>query len=91
MPIFVFSDDPRGIAFLDDSARFVGRDARSSSPSATSCRQSQAQLQRYFESLGPAAIRRASAAAAATKVELAIVPARGLTRAFPVPYPLGRR
>ena len=27
-PIFVFSDDPRGIAFLDDSARFVGHDAR---------------------------------------------------------------
>ena len=26
-PIFVFSDDPRGIAFLSDSADFVGRDA----------------------------------------------------------------
>ena len=25
-PVFVFSDDPRGMAFLDDSARFVGRD-----------------------------------------------------------------
>ncbi len=25
-PVLVFSDDPRGMAFLDDSARFVGRD-----------------------------------------------------------------
>ena len=26
-PVFVFSDDPRGIAFIADSADFVGRDA----------------------------------------------------------------
>ena len=84
-PVFVFSDDPRGIAFLADSADFVGRDGAIVVPwdrrEAT-----EARLAPYFASFGPPqriALRRGGR----DEIALAVVPARGLTRAFPLPYP----
>lgn len=85
MPAIVYSDDPRGMAFLDDSARFVGRDAviivpqrKLSSLAAT--------FQPFFASLGePQSMtlgRRGM-----DEIDLALIPAHGLTRAFPMPYP----
>jgi len=84
-PVFVFSDDPRGMAFLDDSARFVGQDGvivvteRHLEPTL-------AQLRPYFQSFDPPqsfSLRRAGS----DEIPLALVVAHGLTRAFPVPYP----
>lgn len=86
VPVFVFSADPRGMAFLDNSARFVGHDAailvaRNKVASA------QAQLQDYFESLDPPQFF-AFGRGGRDEVEVAILRGRRLTRAFPVPYPL---
>ena len=88
-PIFVFSDDPRGVAFLDRGEDFIGRDGvfvaeRRRLPYI------QATLSAYFTRLGapePLTLGRGDL----PEQELVIVPAYGLTRAFPVPYPLGRR
>ena len=51
MPVIVYSDDPRGMAFLDDSTRFVGDDAviivpQRKLPAAV------AQFKPFFASLG---------------------------------------
>jgi hypothetical protein len=84
-PIIVYSDDPRGIAFLDESARFVGKDAvivvpqdRLSSVAAT--------FQPFFASLGEPqrmTLRRGGK----DEINLALISAHGLTRPFPLPYP----
>jgi len=85
MPVIVYSDDPRGMAFLDDSARFVAKDAviivqqsKLSSVAAT--------FQPFFASLGePQSVtlgRRGM-----DEIDLALIPAHGLTRPFPLPYP----
>jgi len=83
-PIFVFSDDPRGVAFLDDSARFVGRDAdlvvERDKLAAT-----QDALRPYFQTFEAprfVALRRGGR----VEVELAVVRARNLTHAFAAPY-----
>ena len=51
-PVFVFSDDPRGMAFLDDSARFVGRDGVVVVPESRLDR-TLPQLRPYFSSFDP--------------------------------------
>ena len=83
-PIFVFSDDPRGIAFLADSADFVGRDA--AIVVAWDRREAtQSQLAPYFAGFDPpqqVTLRRGGR----DEIALAVIPARGLTRAFPLPY-----
>jgi hypothetical protein len=89
VPVFVFSDDPRGVAFLDRGEDFVGRDG----VIVTERRRLadvEGPLAAYFTRLGPPeplALGRGGLA----EEELVIVPAYGLTHAFPVPYPLGRR
>ncbi len=88
-PIFVFSGDPRGVAFLDDSADFVGRDGviiaeRRRLPEI------ERELAPYFERLDPPQFLTLGRGGLAEQ-ELVLVPARRLTRAFPAPYPLGRR
>ena len=85
MPVIVYSDDPRGMAFLDNSAAFVGKDAviivpqnRLSSVATT--------FQPFFASLGesqPVALGRGGM----DEIDLALVPAHGLIRPFPLPYP----
>jgi len=84
-PILVFSDDPRGLAFLSDSADFIGRDAAIvvawDRRDAT-----EARLAPYFAGFDPpqlVTLRRAGR----DEISLALISAHGLTRAFPVPYP----
>jgi hypothetical protein len=83
-PLFVFSDDPRGIAFLADSADFVGRDA--AIVVAWDRREAtEARLAPYFAGFDPpqqATLQRGGR----DEIALAVIPARGLTRAFPLPY-----
>ena len=83
-PVLVFSDDPRGIAYLSDSADFVGRDGAIvvawDRREATETR-----LAPYFASFDPpqqVTLRRGGR----DEIALAVIPARGLTRAFPLPY-----
>jgi len=83
-PILVFSDDPRGIAFLADSADFIGRDA--AIVVAWDRREAtEARLAPYFAGFGPPqqlTLQRGGR----DEIALAVIPARGLTRAFPLPY-----
>jgi len=83
-PVFVFSYDPRGLAFLSDSADFVGRDA--AIIVAWDRREAaEARLAPYFAGFDAAqqiTLRRDGR----DEIALAVIPARGLTRAFPLPY-----
>ncbi len=84
-PVFVFSDDPRGVGLLADSADFVGRDG--AIVVAWDRREAtQARLAPYFASFG-APQRLALGRGGRDEIALAVIPARGLTRAFPLPYP----
>jgi hypothetical protein len=83
-PVFVFSYDPRGFALLDDSARFVGQDGVIVVAQQRLDR-ALAELGPYFARLDPPqtfVLRRAGR----DEISLALIPAHGLTRAFPVPY-----
>ena len=86
VPLFVFSNDPRGVAFLDDSARFIGRDAVIVVPAAQA-EETQSQLKDYFERFDPPQFVTLGRGGQ-DEVRLALIPAHALTRAFPVPYPL---
>ena len=84
-PVFVLSKDPRGWAFLDDSANFVGRSGVIVTPAVDleSALEVAGPLfaalgQPQFQTLG----RRGRA-----EVSLALIPAGGLTRRLPVSYP----
>ena len=84
-PVLVFSDDPRGMAFLEDSARFVGRDGVIVVPEKR-LDETLAQLRPYFLRLdSPQSL--ALGRAGRDEIPLALIGAHGLTRAFPVPYP----
>ena len=84
-PVFVLSNDPRGWAFLDESASFVGR----SGVIVTQAADLKAALgvaEPYFAALGQPQFetlaRRGRAA-----VALALIPASGLTQTLQMPYP----
>jgi 4-amino-4-deoxy-L-arabinose transferase-like glycosyltransferase len=85
VPIFVLSNDPRGWAFLDDSARFVGQSGvivtRAAEVASTL-----AVVDPLFGQLGQPQLytlgRRGR-----PEIELALIPAAGLTRRLPMPYP----
>ena len=91
-PIFAYSDNPRGIAFLDDSARFVGRDADFVvEPDQIAV--VEATLQSDFKAFGPPrfiALHRGGR----SEIELAVIRAQSLTRplrgALLAPPPLMR-
>jgi 4-amino-4-deoxy-L-arabinose transferase-like glycosyltransferase len=85
MPVIVYSDDPRGMAFLEDSARFVGRDALIIVPQ-NRLASAAASLQPFFASLGEAQTI-SLGRGGREEIDLALIPAHGLTRAFPLPYP----
>ena len=85
MPEKVYSDDPRGMAFLDDSARFVGKDAVIIVPQSKLSAVA-ATFQPFFASLGEPQIMTLGRRGMA-EINLALVPAHGLTRPFPLPYP----
>jgi 4-amino-4-deoxy-L-arabinose transferase-like glycosyltransferase len=84
-PVLVASDDPRGMAFLEDSARFVGQDAvivvrLDRSPSAVES------LKPYFADLGEARTVRLGRLGK-DEIDLALIPAHRLTGPFALPYP----
>jgi hypothetical protein len=84
-PVFCFSHDPRGIGLIDDSARFVGRDGMIVVPEQRLAA-TLAELGAYFSSFGQPqslVLHRDGR----DEIALALVPAHGLTRAFPLPYP----
>jgi hypothetical protein len=85
MPVVVFSDDPRGMAFLNDSTAFVGKDAviivarsRLESVAAT--------FAPYFDRLAAPQFVTLGRDGRG-EVDLALIPAHRLTRPFPLPYP----
>ena len=85
-PLFVFSDDPRGLALLADSADFVGLDGAIVVAMGQDAKQTEKRLAPYFASFGApqlVTLRRAGR----DEIALAVIPAHGLTRAFPLPYP----
>jgi hypothetical protein len=85
VPIIVYSDDPRGMAFLDDSTRFVGHDAVIIVPQRK-LSAAIALFKPFFASLGEP--QSASLGRRGTdEIDLALIPAHGLTRPFPLPYP----
>ncbi len=85
VPIFVLSNDPRGWAFLDDSAKFVGRSGVIVTR-ATEAASTLAVVGPLFARLGepqPYTLGRRGR----PEIELALIPATGLTRRLPMPYP----
>ena len=85
IPVFVLSNDPRGWAFVDDSASYVGQSGVIVAPAAELAF-TLAAARPYFAALGEPQFctlgRRGRA-----EIELALIPARGLTRRLPMPYP----
>jgi hypothetical protein len=84
-PVTVFSNDPHGFAFLADPASFVGRDAVIV-VARKRLDETLAALAPYFEHLGePQSL--ALGRDGTDEVDLALVPAKRLLRAYPLPYP----
>ena len=84
-PVFVLSNDPRGWAFLDESGSFVGRSGVIVTPAADAA-STDAAARPLFAELGQpqfVAIGRRGR----PEIRLALIPAHGLTRALPMPYP----
>ena len=84
-PTFVFSADPRGMAFVDDAGRFVGGDGVIVAPQGR-IEETLAALGPYFarfDAPQPLTLQRGGR----DEISLALIPAHGLTRAFPLPYP----
>jgi hypothetical protein len=80
----VLSNDPRGWAFLDESASFVGQRGVIVTPAAEVA-SAIAVARPLFASLGepqPYALGRRGR----PEIELALIPAAGLTRGLPMPY-----
>jgi 4-amino-4-deoxy-L-arabinose transferase-like glycosyltransferase len=85
IPVFVLSNDPRGWAFLDESERYVGQDGVIATPAAEAA-STAAVARPFFAELGqpqPYALGRRGR----PEISLALIPARGLTRRLPMPYP----
>ena len=84
-PVFVLSNDPRGWAFLDDSASFVGRSGVIVTPAAD-LESALGAAEPYFAALGQPQFQTLGRGGRA-EVSLALIPAGGLTRRLPMSYP----
>jgi Dolichyl-phosphate-mannose-protein mannosyltransferase len=85
LPVIVASDDPRGMAFVSDSADFLGKDAVIVVPQNRLAAVT-ASLQHFFVSLGdPQEVTLGRQGM--DEIDLALVPARGLTEPIALPYP----
>jgi 4-amino-4-deoxy-L-arabinose transferase-like glycosyltransferase len=84
-PVFVLSNDPRGWAFLDDSASFVGRSGVIVTPAAD-LESALGVAGPYFAALGQPQFQTLGRRGRA-EVSLALIPAVGLTRGLPMFYP----
>ena len=85
VPVLIFSGDPRGIAFLDDSRRYLGQDGVVVVPERRLGETLEA-LKPYFNRFDPpqtVALGRGGN----DEIAVAVIAAHGLTRAFPLPYP----
>jgi hypothetical protein len=85
MPVIVYSEDPRGFAFLQDPAAFVGKDAIIIVP-INQIESAPASFQPFFAEFG-APQRVSIGRAGMDELDLALIPAHGLTRPLPLPYP----
>jgi Dolichyl-phosphate-mannose-protein mannosyltransferase len=85
-PTLVFSNDPRGFAFLDDPARFIGKDAVII-VDAKRLDGAVASLAPFFDRLDPPQIT-SLGRSGLDEIDLALVPAHRLLRAYPLPYPV---
>jgi hypothetical protein len=87
IPVFVLSGDPRGWTFLDESAIAVGRSGVIVTP-ASDLWPTLAAAGPYFAALGQPQFQTLGRRGQA-EIELALIPASGLTRRLPMPYPGG--
>src|SRR6185437_9318028 len=84
-PVFVLSNDPRGWAFLDESENFVGRSGVIVTPAADAA-STVAAAGSLFVRLGQPQFF-ALGRHGRPEIKLALIPADGLTRPLPMPYP----
>ena len=85
IPVFVLSNDPRGWAFLDESESFIGRSGVIVTPVADVA-STVAAAGPLFTGLGQPQFY-ALGRLGRTEIRLALIPAAGLTRSLPMPYP----
>jgi Dolichyl-phosphate-mannose-protein mannosyltransferase len=85
IPVFVLSNDPRGWAFLGDSKRYVGQNGVIVTPAAEVAL-TLAVASPFFAELGQPQLH-ALGRRGRSEISLALIPASGLTRALPMPYP----
>jgi Dolichyl-phosphate-mannose-protein mannosyltransferase len=84
-PVFVLSGDPRGWAFLDESGSFVGQNGIIVTPAAEVA-STIAVASPLFATLGQPQLY-ALGRRGRPEIKLALIPASGLTRKLPLPYP----
>jgi 4-amino-4-deoxy-L-arabinose transferase-like glycosyltransferase len=85
IPVFVLSNDPRGFAFSDDSATFIGQSGVIVTPTSD-LKSTLAAAGPYFAALGQPQFQTLGRWGRA-EITLALIPADGLTRRLPMPYP----
>jgi hypothetical protein len=85
IPVFVLSNDPRGWAFLDDSGGFVGQKGVIVAPAADVA-SAVAVAGPLFTGLGQPQFY-SLGRLGRPEIKLALIPANGLTRSLPMPYP----
>jgi 4-amino-4-deoxy-L-arabinose transferase-like glycosyltransferase len=85
MPVFVFSNDPRGWAFADESERYVGQNGVIVTPSPEVA-STLAVARPLFAELGQPQLY-ALGRRGRPEISLALIPVRGLTRRLPMAYP----
>lgn len=84
-PVFVLSNDARGWAFPDESASFIGRSGVIVTP-AEDLKSTLSVAEPFFAALGEPQFQMLGRRGRA-EVQLALIPAVGLTRSLPMPYP----
>jgi hypothetical protein len=85
IPVFVLSSDPRGWAFADESGRFVGQSGVIVAPAAD-VSSAVAVAGPMFTRLGEPQFYKLGRLGR-PEIQLALIPAVGLTRSLPMPYP----
>jgi Dolichyl-phosphate-mannose-protein mannosyltransferase len=84
IPILVLSNDPRGWAYLDESATFVGHNGVIVTPAAEVA-STIAVASPLFDNLGQPQLY-ALGRGGRPEIKLALIPATGLARGLPMPY-----
>jgi 4-amino-4-deoxy-L-arabinose transferase-like glycosyltransferase len=85
IPVFVLSSDPRGWAFADESGRYVGQSGVIVAPAADVA-SAVAAAGPLFTRLGDPQFYTLGRLGR-PEIKLALIPAAGLTRSLPMPYP----